>query len=330
MKGPLFFLFLLLLLSPLSAEIPLQQLLDETGARMAWDPYLQKGSLSKQGRMVHFQVGTPYYLFDGIPERGTPPANENHRIILDNETYSKVRDYLLNQTTRQESSEYHVSVIILDPGHGGKDWGAYANYNVDGISTNLREKNINLDVGLRVAEILRERFPDKEVAMTRDDDHYVALTERVRIAESYSFSPQEGMVFLSIHTNASMNSRGKGFEVWYLPDDFDRNLSNENGDLQNVLNALWEEEFLRESYNLSRFVLENMDKQQKGEMLNRGLKQNAWYMLRNQNMASCLIELAFLTNPEDAARLRDTAFLSRSAQAIADGISEFIEYFENR
>jgi len=323
-------LILLLLISfPLYPDIPLKQLLDETGARLSWDSFSQKGNINRQGRQIRFQVGGPYALFDGAPQAQAPVIMRNHQLFLSETTYRAYSNYLLNREETQKS-EYQVTVILLDPGHGGKDWGAYANYNVDGISTNLREKSINLDVALRVADLLRARFPDKEVALTRSDDRFVALTERVRIAESYEFSPQEGMVFVSIHTNASLNTRGNGFEVWYLPDDFDRNLAEAEGELQQVLNALWEEEFLRESYNLSRFILENMEKQTGGEMPNRGLKQNAWYMLRNQNMASCLIELAFLTNPEDARRLMDTGHLRRSAQAIADGIGDFIDYFEGQ
>jgi N-acetylmuramoyl-L-alanine amidase len=325
-------LLLLFIKSLLFADITLNQLLTQTSAEFSWDPFNSSGSLVIKKREIRFLLNQPYFLFDGSPQWGSALVKTEGTIVMPDETYQLFYRYLMNSDPPSaEDGQYKGSVIILDPGHGGKDWGAYAQWEVDGLTTNLREKNINLDVALRAADLLRQRFPDKEIRLTRSDDHFVTLTERVRIAESYNFSPTEGMVFVSIHTNASLNPRGKGFEIWYLPDDFERQLARENEDeLNEVLNTLWQEVFIREGNNLSQFILDNMDIQTQGEMANRGLKQNAWYMLRNQNMASCLIELGFLTNQEDATRLRDTDHLQRSAQAITDGISDFIEYFENR
>lgn len=329
MRKALFFFVLLLCSLALWANQGLSELLNQSGAVFYWDSLGQSGRFVKGDREVSFMVGSPYLMLDGqiVWEPGI--ELREGELFFPTGGFNRITEHFTG-TRPTGSGGYRVSVIVLDPGHGGRDWGAYSRYEVDGIPINLREKNINLDVGLRAAEILRQRFPDKEIAMTRSDDRYVALTERVAFAEAYEFSPQEGMVFLSIHTNASLNTRGNGFEIWYLPDDFDRNLVEDDAsDLNLVLNALWEEEFLRESQNLSRFILDRME-EQNPDMSNRGLKQNAWYMLRNQNMASCLIELAFLTNPQDAARLRETEFLERGALAIADGITDFIRYFESQ
>ena len=83
-----------------------------------------------------------------------------------------------------EDDPFNVRVILIDPGHGGKDPGTMSTINVNGIPVVVQEKNIVLDVSLRLAEMLRQKYPDKKIMLTRDDDSYPTLEERVDMANN--------------------------------------------------------------------------------------------------------------------------------------------------
>ena len=328
-KKALPFLLLFLTLTDfLFAEVTLNALMEETGTRLIWDSELAIGTLHRGEDRVVFSTESPSLLFNY--ERTVPadPARyEKGLVTFTNETARQIYDFF---SSRRQEKSYEVSVILLDPGHGGKDWGAYRQTLVDGQKTYLKEKNVNLDMALRLEALLKEKYPDKTIALTRRDDTFPTLKDRVAIAESYEFSPEEGMIFLSLHSNASLNKEARGFEVWYLPDNVERELvtEEETGDVKQVLNTLWEGIFTRECYNFARFLLSSIDDSFPDSFPNRGLKRELWYVLRNKNMVSALAELAFVSNDEDIPLLQDEEFLDTYARALAEGIGDFIDYFE--
>lgn len=300
----------------------------ETGTRLIWDSELKIGTLYRDGNRLIFSIHSSDLLinYEQII-KAAPATYEKGVVSFNDETARLIYGYFSSQ--RQES-DHRVTVILLDPGHGGKDWGAYRKTTVDGHNLYLKEKNVNLDMALRIEAILKERYPDKIIALTRRDDTFITLKGRVAMAEEYEFTPQEGMIFLSIHANASLNEKARGFEVWYLPDNVERDLSEggEANDLDQVLNTLWEGVFTRECYNFARFLLDSVDEQFDDSFPSRGLKRELWYVLRNKNMVSALAELAFVSNEEDIPLLQDEVFLDNYAHALADGMGDFIEFFE--
>jgi len=155
----------------------------------------------------------------------------------------------------------------------------------------LQEKTIVLPVSLRVAEILRSRGVD--VIMTRSDDRTLELETRVDIANNADAS-----IFISIHANAISLSRPdvNGVETYYYSDSGRR--------LAGILHA----NILPAS-----------------GLRDRGVKQARFYVLRNTAMPAALIELGFVTGVEDAPRLQDPAWRERMAQAIAQGILQYLE-----
>ncbi|MDC7220119.1 MAG: N-acetylmuramoyl-L-alanine amidase [Spirochaetales bacterium] len=321
-------LLFLLLSASLYAQVTLNTLMDETGTRLIWDSEHKIGTLSKGEDRIVFSTDAPSLLINyerTIP--ADPALYEKGILSFSDETARLIYDFF---SSRREDNSYEVTTILLDPGHGGKDWGAYRPTLVDEQQTYLKEKNVNLDMALRLEELLKKKYPDKTIALTRRTDEYIDLKERVAIAESYEFSPQEGMIFLSLHANASLNKKARGFEIWYLPDNVERDLvdGDESQAVSQVLNTLWEGIFTRECYNFARFLLNSIDESYPEDFPNRGLKRELWYVLRNKNMVSALAELAFISNEEDIPLLQDEEFLDDYARALADGIGDFIEYFE--
>ena len=94
---------------------------------------------------------------------------------------------------RAPSPGYRLSTILIDPGHGGRDSGALRHWEVDGVEMALAEKDIVLDIGLRLADKLRRFYPDKVIMLTRDKDVYPTLEERVLMANSVKLAPREGI-----------------------------------------------------------------------------------------------------------------------------------------
>lgn len=215
--------------------------------------------------------------------------------------------------------------IIIDPGHGGKDSGAIG---VDG----LREKDITLAVGLEVAARLRARL-DCQVIMTRDSDVFVPLEERTAIANT-----SEGDLFISIHVNAAPNSKARGIETYILDLATNKNAmqvaarenassANQLSDLQSILRDLIQNSKKSESIKLAEYVQESMVSGLKDsfpEVRNLGVKQAPFVVLLGAQMPAILTEIAFLSNPEDAAWLRTGNYRNQVADQIVTGLIGYI------
>lgn len=183
-------------------------------------------------------------------------------------------------------------LVILDAGHGGKDPGACGN--------NLDEKDINLAVTLEVGEILEDE--GIRVIYTRDGDTFVALNDRPNIANMYNAS-----IFVSIHCNSNVSSNPSGTETYcYYP------LSNPDLYMQKD-----------ERYNLALRIQEEMVSRL--GLNDRGVKQANFEVLRETDMPSALVEMAFISNPGDAALLGQSTIQKRAAKAIAEAIADYME-----
>lgn len=332
----LFVLFLFLTaFNFLSGEpVSLEDILKKTSAVMRWDPLKHMGQLSRDGNTIVFRSGDPWMVLNGnkLLVTGTV-IEENGRLIFSQEA----ADTLLRIFgVKTESSNYQLSTILIDPGHGGRDSGALKSWNIDGIDIPLMEKDIVLDISLHVFKLLRKKYPSKHILLTRDNDVYPSLEERVVMANKITLKPQEGMIYLSIHANASLNPKAEGYEVWYLPQTYRRKLIDEGSlsrsplSIAPIVNALWEEEFTHESIRLADMILEGFQSMLGSDIPNRGRREESWFVVRNAKMASVLVEVGFITNSYEAARLRKPEYLSRIGKAIYNGICDFVDYFEKK
>ncbi|WP_252312088.1 N-acetylmuramoyl-L-alanine amidase [Sinobaca sp. H24] len=189
----------------------------------------------------------------------------------------------VNLTGGQPEPEPSVlagKVISIDAGHGGNDPGAVAN--------GLQEKELNLDVALRVEKRLKDL--GATVIMTRKTDTFIELGQRARIANDAKASS-----FISIHGNA-FNASANGTETFHHP------TSTEGRKLATALQTELIEEL---------------------STTNRGVKNNDFAVLRLTNMPAALVELGFLTNTAEAQKLKSNEFREKSAIAIVNGLETY-------
>jgi len=216
--------------------------------------------------------------------------------------------------------------IVLDPGHGGKDCGAIG---VGG----LKEKDIVLAVARQVAARLREKL-GCEVIMTRDRDVFIPLEERTAIANT-----KEGDLFISIHANAAPTRNVRGIETYILDLAKNKNAmqvaARENAtsdsqisDLQYILRDLIQNSKKNESIKLAEYVQESMVSGLKmrkyQDVRDLGVKQAPFVVLVGAQMPAILTEIAFVSNPYEAAWLKSKGYQSLVADQIVSGISGYI------
>lgn len=216
--------------------------------------------------------------------------------------------------------------VVLDPGHGGWDSGAVG-------PSGLKEKDITLDIALRIERLMGEEEP-MEVALTRTADYYVDLSER-------SLMAMERMadLFLSIHINASPGAQARGLEVYFCSErasdeDAQAVAMRENAVLKEkgtqyddlkmalddeaILSAIQRQLYWKKSKQLA-FQFQKSMPNQLG-LLDRGLKSAHFSVLRHNLMPSILLEVGFISNPMEEKRLRQPEFRQQVALAIKEAL----------
>lgn len=340
MKRPLrvkLLLLMLLILMPgvlLQGETNVITLIERIGGELLWDPILQRGIVNRGRTSVAFQVGIPYLLkdFDRIVDIEAPERKPDGAVTLSTEA---AEEFIALFALPESADGFRISTIIIDPGHGGKDPGTIGTHGSGGEKLVLQEKRLVLDVARMLNERLRRAYPEKNILLTRDEDRYLTLEERTEFANAIELGEQEAMIFLSVHANASLNRRATGFEVWYLPPDYRRELidpdelESEQQTVAPIINSILEEEFSIESIILAREVLKGMDATVGGVSENRGLKEESWFVVRNAKMPSVLVEIGFVTNLDEARRLADEAYLQKISDGIYNGLAAYIANFES-
>ena len=220
-------------------------------------------------------------------------------------------------------------VVVIDPGHGGDDRGAVG-------PTGLAEKDVTLDIARRLKERIQAKM-DAEVILTRNSDATMALDDRTAIANH-----ERADLFVCIHANASRRGNARGAETYFLSyqatDDDSRAVAalenntlgleagvQKDGNLEMILWDLAQSAFLKESSVLAEIVQDNLNDAL--DIANRGIKQAPFKVLMGATMPAVLIEVAFITNPEEEKRLRDAAFKDRLSDAILASIQRFKEKY---
>ncbi|MDA3811458.1 MAG: N-acetylmuramoyl-L-alanine amidase [Spirochaetaceae bacterium] len=327
-------LFWVFVFTIFSQSLTFDELISRTKATLQWDPYSQMGLLEKGGKTISFSVGDPWMVCNYRDKISTGTVLKEKGILIFSEEASMSILKFFGEEVN-EKDLFKVGVILIDPGHGGKDPGTISTIDVNGVSVLVQEKNIVLDVSLRLADMLREKYPDKKIMLTRDDDSYPTLDDRVVLANNIEVSPKEGIVFIAVHVNASPNPNAEGYEVWYLPKEYRRQIVNQNeydGDdsVLPVLNSILEEQYTMESVRLAESILNNFTQELPSGVPNRGLKEESWFVVRNAKMAAVLVELGFVTNKDEAHRMIQTNYLKKLTNGLYNGVNNFIDYFEEK
>lgn len=220
-----------------------------------------------------------------------------------------------------------VGRIVIDPGHGGKDFGA------PGYLKGVHEKYVVLEIAKKLKTRI-EREIGCQVFLTRNSDRYLSLEERTAIANT-----KEADLFISIHTNASRDRRAYGIETYYLnlatDDEAIRVAAMENAtsrknisDLQAILNDLMQNAKIQESTRLASFVQSSLYGHIQAHyktVRNKGVKQAPFYVLLGAQMPAILVETSFISNPRECKRLINPAYQDHICRAIVKGIREYIK-----
>jgi N-acetylmuramoyl-L-alanine amidase len=306
------------------------------GAELRWDPFFLSGVLSSGGHYAAFVSGDPGetgpVLLDNREVLSLPlPFMEQGTLKFPEIFVSQVKS-VFNRYAREDRSRLRIAAIIVDPGHGGKDSGAIGEHIVQGKPF----KSVEKDIVLKVSRFLRERlaaaFPDKRILLTREGDTFPSLEQRVDLANAVPLKDNEAIIFISIHANASQNKQARGYEVWYLPQDYRRDLLDkskyEDSAVFTIENTMMEEEFTTESILMASSILKRIDESLGKQIPSRGLKAEKWFVVRNARMPSVLVELGFVTNETDALLMNDDGYLKNLAEAVYKGIIDFVALFE--
>ncbi|UCF95563.1 MAG: N-acetylmuramoyl-L-alanine amidase [Desulfobacterales bacterium] len=221
-----------------------------------------------------------------------------------------------------------VRRIVIDPGHGGRDFGA------PGYLKRVYEKNVVLEIARKLTHKIQKEL-QCEVILTRNGDRYLTLEERTALANT-----RNADLFISIHTNASRNRRAYGIETYFLnlatDDEAIRVAARENAtstknisDLQTILNDLMQNAKINESSRLAGYVqtamIHHLNNKRYRRINNKGVKQAPFYVLLGAQMPAILIETSFISNPQECHRLVNPKYQDRLCEAIVLGVKNYIK-----
>lgn len=227
-------------------------------------------------------------------------------------------------------------VVVIDAGHGGRDPG-----NLGTGRYSLTEKDVTLDVSNKLAEYITEKMPDVKVILTRTDDSFPKLSSRVKIANN-----AEADVFISIHCDAfaTENARGCGTYVMgmHKSEESLRSAMSENASIFKEENyeddyagfdpndpdtyialSLRQNVFLDNSLQLGSLI-QSQFRDRVGRR-DRGVRQAGYYVISFTSMPSVLVELGFLTNPEEEDFLQSDEGRTYMASALFRALKEYRE-----
>lgn len=243
------------------------------------------------------------------------------------------------------SDQFALKTLVLDPGHGGKDPGAVSK---DGKTL---EKNFTLDIALKLEKLIKQAYPELKVILTRRDDRFISLDERAQIANRNNAD-----LFISIHINSAYSTKSSGFSTHVLGQSSqkDRDLYKANLELVKRENSVV---LLDESYNAQQSSFDPDDpssyifmtmmqsahleqsiqfaqiinkKLQGGPIaVNRGVSQDPFYVLWKTTMPAVLVELGFISNPEDLTKLKKSSEREELAQRLLKAFAEYKREYDS-
>ena len=255
------------------------------------------------------------------------PASVSHRNTSKNTGRNTGKNTKIEASALAKQLALGVSRIIIDPGHGGKDFGA------PGVVKGVYEKDITLAIGKKLAAKIQDSLKC-EVIMTRTTDRYLTLEERTAIANT-----KNGDLFISIHTNAAKSPDAYGIETFFLnlatDDESILVAARENAtstknisDLQSILTDLMQNAKVNESSRLAASVQDilcNHMSVKYSNIKNKGVKKAPFYVLLGAQMPSILVETSFISNERECARLASPEYQDRICDAIIAGVGRYIK-----
>jgi N-acetylmuramoyl-L-alanine amidase len=218
-----------------------------------------------------------------------------------------------------------IGKIVVDAGHGGHDTGTIG-------PNGLEEKDLVLDVALKLGKLLEKKL-GAEVVYTRDDDTFIPLETRTAIANK-----EQADLFISIHANSSGDPAARGVETYYLNftsrADALEVAARENAvseksihELQDLVKKIALKEKIGESREFASDVQRSLYaglSAKSPNLRNRGVKKAPFVVLIGANMPSILAEISFVSNPDDAKKLKTDDYRQRIADSLYKGVAKYV------
>ncbi len=317
-----------------TAGISLENFAQEKNLQYAYDPLLKNAVVSGGAGSVKFHVGSEFILSSGqVAKLSDEVRFESGEVVAPVSARPYLEGLVFKAATPTISAytgTHRIRRVVVDAGHGGKDFGAIS-------PRGTVEKHLVLDMARRVYDELRAA--GLEVIMTRNSDTFIPLQGRTRIANRKGAD-----LFVSIHANASLARSLQGFEVYYLSEAIDdaalaleraensvldletAQYEYQNRGLKAVMWDLKETENRRESLKIADKIADEV--QGTVRISNRRIKSARFYVLKWTECPAVLVEMGYITNREDEARLKDFRYRENLARAIAKGILNYKEEFD--
>jgi N-acetylmuramoyl-L-alanine amidase len=269
-------------------------------------------------RTAPFEPGVTRVVFD---LEGAP----RHRLFVLPDPFRVVLDFDRGTRAQVVDGPRRADVIVIDPGHGGDEFGARFG--------GLKESNLTLDISRRVHDALRRRLPRSRVLLTRERDEIISLEERVAFANAV-----QADMFVSIHLNAADEPVERGGVATFVLDTTNdrqalRLAARENGttsgqvsELSHTLADLHRAGQSRESRTLAALVQRGTllgGRTVLSELPDRGVKSAMFYVLVGARMPAILVEASFLTQPEENLALATERYRQALSEGIAEGILRY-------
>ena len=334
--------------------LPAEPLLDQLGAHTVWSATAGRLTVTHENNVAAATLFSDVALINGrLLPLGATPRFIGGRLCLPVSFFEQVLPKLLGKSVKltgltpsapppvvlqpyvepppdaapgRRHAMLSLRKIVLDAGHGGHDTGARS-------PQGLNEKDVNLALALKLAKKLRRRT-NLEVVLTRHDDTFIPLPERTRIANEAGAD-----LFMCLHANGAYSQTATGFEVYFLSARASdaraaalARLENSaealggavdglpagGDDLSAIFHDLIRTENLAASQRMAVAIQARLDLAMNIE--NRGVKQAPFYVLVGAQMPAVLVEVGFMSNPDEAAMLFRPEVQDRIVDALYDAI----------
>lgn len=253
---------------------------------------------------------------------------------LTTELNQKIQKLKTKQKPLTYSKKPPTYIIVIDPGHGGKDSGAIG-------ANGVKEKNIVLNIAKRLAKKINEN-PSMRAVLTRTKDNFVPLTERLKFARKYKAD-----LFVAIHADAHYDDKAAGVSVYALSekgatsvaarwlaqsenhselDGVELNaLQDHSPMLRSVLIDLAQTATTRDSLRLGNKILDALDSI--STLHYARVEQAPFLVLKSPDIPSVLVETGFISNPREERRLQSASYQDEVARALQLGITQYLQKY---
>ncbi|MEW6516531.1 MAG: N-acetylmuramoyl-L-alanine amidase [candidate division FCPU426 bacterium] len=328
---------------PLQSEgervyVPLRQAVEYLGGKTSWQASSQRVLVQgTNGRTASLNLGLPKSVVDRTSLLRLPasPRLVRGQVVVTPETLVTIWRQVGQQAPAYDSQRRLLTIgagaaepaeepkaapsrgkplVVLDPGHGGKDPGAIG-------PSGLKEKVVTLEVGLKLRDLLAAR--GFRVLMTRSDDTFISLQRRAEIANE-----AKADLFVSIHANASRNAEASGSQVFIYNREASSRQAAEAARLENqdanYLEIIKDDlrQAIHEEASITAGGLVSQHFETVGLNAKR-IERAPFYVLAKSHMPSILVETAFISNNTEESKLRSRAFCKRLAEVIDRGLTGY-------